>query len=527
MADMLTRQGARNLTRVMDRVASVFEKHHASLGVDPKVAEDYAKRTDLLTDAVELTAATNYPMGTEPVTAAEVHKTPAADADPEVPKPTAESAGDTDDAPDSDDQNKPETYYGKGANGEKLAAPEWAQPARNETGESVEPGGSSGAGWDPNAIADDRGGPYKQEPDESYMGGHFAQNWFHQLRDKQEAGQVPGVDKFAARMAMAACMSDVTHVAMVGAMSDSDARQAIIELTDIDKSLAELDADIAKAAGMLMKRRDELQADQKSKLKAFGDKLPETIKAQGKVVIELRGVLIEYTKVAAQNPPTVGKMRGGVLEAAGAKFGAEVRDAIDDMWDVVKKERTALKKATARVSYRHASTDKEAGVMDWLAAVSEFFGKIFTALVRVFDMGTTAIESSAKRVNKSFDDYKKAQKVALKDASTTVDASEDDALLRRLLAEEGMDKDEDEDEDGKKAADESDEDASDDEDGKKKADDDSDDDSDDDKKDDDKKEDDSDDSDDDSEDGDDDDDDDEESDKDSKKAATFGFGLFK
>jgi len=444
MADLLTRQGARNLTREIDRVASTIEDHRDALGIPADIAADYAKRSDIISDTIETRAAKNFPIDVE---AAEVDKTPAADADPEVPKPTDESAGTTDTDPKSDDQNKPEHYdaAGKKADDELLrrllaeegmdvprrrtAAPEWAQPARNETGDSIEPApfAAGTPHWDANAIADDRGGPYLNEPDEPYMGGHFAQNWFHQLRDKQQAGQIPGVDKFAARMAMTACLSDVTHVAMVGAMSDSDVRDYVRQLTEIDAELAELQQEIARRAGDLQKQADALSAQHKKLLTEFGTKLPETVKAQGKQVIEVRGILIEYTKVASQKPPTVGAMQAGVLEMAEERLGAEVRDAIDDIWDVVKAERTALKKAVARISYRAAST-REAGVMEWLASIQEFFNKVWKALTRVFDMGSSAIKGSRDRVTSAFAEYKSTlADVERAEAKTAADESDDEA----------------------------------------------------------------------------------------------------
>lgn len=198
MTQHLTRKGARNFTETLDRVAETVQKRFALLGLPEDVAIDFAKRADMIADAVEMTA-----VELNPRTAEDADTTPAQDNDPEVTGVDAESGGETDDAPQSDDQNKPETYYGKSADDvllrkllaeEKMAAPEWAQPARNETGDSVEPGGSAAPHWDANAIADDRGGPYKADADESYMNGEFDQQEFHALRDKQQSGQMPKVD---------------------------------------------------------------------------------------------------------------------------------------------------------------------------------------------------------------------------------------------------------------------------------------------------------------------------------------------
>jgi len=61
MPDLLTRKGARELTETIDRIASTIQEHHAVLGIDPKIARDYAYRSDLISDAVENQAVINFP----------------------------------------------------------------------------------------------------------------------------------------------------------------------------------------------------------------------------------------------------------------------------------------------------------------------------------------------------------------------------------------------------------------------------------------------------------------------------------
>ena len=60
--DQLTRKGARELTSAIDRVAECVQHNHTILGIDPKIAMDFAYRCDLISDAVETTAVTNHPL---------------------------------------------------------------------------------------------------------------------------------------------------------------------------------------------------------------------------------------------------------------------------------------------------------------------------------------------------------------------------------------------------------------------------------------------------------------------------------
>ena len=48
--DQLTRKGARDLTSAIDRVAECVQHNHTILGIDPKIAMDFAYRCDLISD---------------------------------------------------------------------------------------------------------------------------------------------------------------------------------------------------------------------------------------------------------------------------------------------------------------------------------------------------------------------------------------------------------------------------------------------------------------------------------------------
>jgi chemotaxis protein histidine kinase CheA len=126
----LTRQGARNLTAALDRIAQTLQSRHDLLGVEKKIATDFAYRCDLLSDAIERTAVSNFPISRE---AAE-----------------------------------------KGVDDEGLSV---------DHGES---------GFDANLIGDAVPGPLEiiTPPDEKWMNGHFTQENFHELGELQEAGEL-------------------------------------------------------------------------------------------------------------------------------------------------------------------------------------------------------------------------------------------------------------------------------------------------------------------------------------------------
>lgn len=57
----LTRNDAREITASIDRIANVVQRNPDVLGIDPKIASDFAYRCDLISDAIERTAISNFP----------------------------------------------------------------------------------------------------------------------------------------------------------------------------------------------------------------------------------------------------------------------------------------------------------------------------------------------------------------------------------------------------------------------------------------------------------------------------------
>ena len=53
---VMTKKGAREVTRTLDRLANLFQAEHKTLGVPVKIAQDFAFRCDLLSDQIEKVA---------------------------------------------------------------------------------------------------------------------------------------------------------------------------------------------------------------------------------------------------------------------------------------------------------------------------------------------------------------------------------------------------------------------------------------------------------------------------------------
>jgi len=129
MASKLSKQAARNAGDTLDKAADLITKGAAAFGIKPEIAKKFAMQCDLLSDHI------------------------------------AKSAG---------------------ADIAKLAD----QRKQGLTGDDVFDEGAH-IGEDPEIIGEEKSGPKEQETDEPYMAGHFSQQENRELREKQEAGELP------------------------------------------------------------------------------------------------------------------------------------------------------------------------------------------------------------------------------------------------------------------------------------------------------------------------------------------------
>jgi len=89
------------------------------------------------------------------------------------------------------------------------------------------------ADFNPEEIGEKESGPLQQEGDEPYMKGEFQQVENTELHDKQQAGQLPSVDKAAAadrRAALTGSEKDLFQSLVRVAHENADARGPILNL---------------------------------------------------------------------------------------------------------------------------------------------------------------------------------------------------------------------------------------------------------------------------------------------------------
>lgn len=331
----LTRQGALNVTSDLDKLANLIAGERqpdgtysggafATLGIPEKIAYDFAWRCDVIADAIEKKAVEND----------EVHGVRLAEDDEEAEESDKEAAA-------------------------KSAAPEWAQPAKDETGTSVEPTGES-PNWDANAVADNVGGPHKMEADEPYMSGEFAQQKFHELRDKQQAGQIPGADRMASLSKLSKMVAGSSHMEL---RSLSDRLKGC--LAKLEASKGQGVAPLIAGAKKQVAAMDAL-ADMLIKLDSTGEGSPELLVAADKVSTAVGEILphlemVEVSSADQTSPSAMLEHEQLLADGTIAKLVNLAGKITDDAMKSVKGGDKADKEASAKRSEDEEASDEAEG----------------------------------------------------------------------------------------------------------------------------------------------------------------------
>jgi hypothetical protein len=466
MPDLLTRRGARTVSKTLDGVAGLFYakndpegniRRAKVLGLSDELALDFATTMDRMADHVEKVAVANYPDSENPhIAATEVDKIPAQDADPEVAGVTTTSGGNTDEAPASDDQNKPETYMGMGdrrQGSDKTATPEWTQAPINETGLSVEPAGAAPPHWDPNYIGDKRPGPFLQEADELYMRGEFTQQEFQELRDKQQAGVLPGVDRFASLDTKLAALDDaelsLDKLAALGAefrsiTADSLSRMpglSPMQLRATQDRIVQIRQEMAivhRQYEEALKQLSGLEKEEKAGIATL-KKAANAMTEKGKYLSETENSLLQFTAYLTTKVPGIEQMiarddevkagtkAGDFFGRIASRLGDAIAKDVELIWSSCKDDLTYSRmvirglKVTAKTAGMKQASMKEAGIAelvvsfrDWLSGGKDSlvarlidWTKDITSWARGFLVRTKIVGAATKDIKAMLADAEK------------------------------------------------------------------------------------------------------------------------
>jgi hypothetical protein len=395
---MLTRKGARRLTAMLDEVATVVQENPTLLGIDQRIASDFAYRCDLLSDAVESTAVANFP---------------------------------------------------RQASEEETDAEEEAEEGTDKTAnESL----SQGSLFNPAQIGEEVPGPLEQlDKDEPWMANHFTQIRFDELSGAQEGGKIGPktfVSPVAKKAAMDALLAAKTpadiqravrnlHAALdtLPGLSKMQLEAQVDRLLDLEKEIAAITAEY----DAVFKKLSGLEKSQKEGLEVL-KKAAAQVDAKGKVIIETRQGLIQF--VAKMNTSTPGLEQimarpdevkpgervGDLLGKLLAQLDAEVSAKCVDIIRQTKEELTYSQqicsglKVVAKTASMPTAVAKQAGIADvavsiknWLAGAADALSKRILGVVGDVSRFLQTCVERTKLVQKASNDISKSLAAASKE----------------------------------------------------------------------------------------------------------------
>lgn len=436
MSDRLTRNGAREVTETLDRIASVVQQNPGILGINEKIATDFAFRCDALSDAIETQAVSNFPRSAS-FDAGEIGEEVSGPLEILVP-----------DEPFIDDHftqknfNELDTAVEKGQIG---ATPYVTKEGASELTSEIDRVASliqenfeflgldkkiatdfayrcdlisdavekvaAGAHFDPAVIAEEVPGPLEQPmPNEdSYMKDHFTQERFEELTNAQESGAV-GIPSYvtptfkaasavidanntsslkAAVASLNTLLKDaaapVQTISVLPGFSPMQIRNEVDRLAKVHQEVVVLQKQFEDA----LKKIKDLEAEEKK-----GLDLLKTAAAQlgekGNFILAAQNALLQFSAKEQPKPPGLeqmlahpddvkdGEKAGNLIGRITEKLGVEVAAAVAEIIKATKEDLTHTANAISglKIVAKSASVPapiaKQAGLTDIVVSLKEW-----------------------------------------------------------------------------------------------------------------------------------------------------------
>jgi len=413
---MLTRKGARRLTSMLDQVATVVQENPKILGVDSRIAADFAYRCDLLSDAVETRAVNNFPR----------------------------QASEHDDEEEAEDEEVPESKKKASVNARlarlrRLAAEADAEEeAEDEEAPESKKKASFArrAGFDAATIGEEVPGPLEMlDSDEPWMDDHFTQERFEELRGAHQSGALGAKPYFAPNAKKAAL--EGLHILAAGPsrgfsdkskmpsieLDDTTGQLAglVKQLTELQQAVAQREAKLKAIAAQELQELEESKDAAAKALKVLTEAMRPALKEHGNYVLKARDGLLEVTAMyqAVAKSRTLDAVYAQTLIDVANKYGDEVAQFISQTVDSLREMDKPL-----TISYKgsemlmKSASYRSAGLIDSIVQFKDYIVKSVSKLVSIFTTATNLLKNKFKKVESSRSEVLNALKQGKKASHT-------------------------------------------------------------------------------------------------------------
>lgn len=373
----MTKQGARQVTQTLDRIANLFQSEAQTLGVNPKIANDFALRCDLMADHIEKQAGLR------------------------------------------------QASYEEGV---------------DETGLSVEPPPYDGFDAN-NIGDEKDGPLLMIDSDEPWMDGEFTQEEKNALRELQQGGELgPNVANglhhkaaLAADLRAVAALSSKYAAADLKTLPGMSAMQFKQALDALAKVQQEVKAIEAQYAAVFSQLKDLTDAEKKGidELKKAAAQLRE----KGQYVAETEKTILEFTAYLTNSRPGIeqmiaseaevkpGQKAGDFFGRVAAQCGDEVASKVRTIYEQTKEDLTESQMALRgfKLMAKQGSI-REAGLLDMVLKSAQKFKEWLVtgvkAFVSAFTKRTTIVKQNSDALATVLDNAKDQIGSAVKASKT-------------------------------------------------------------------------------------------------------------
>lgn len=399
----ISKRGARQVTNDIDRIASLVSDKFEVLGIPEKVATDFVRRLDFISDQIERTA------GMEP-----------GQGDASNGGFNPNEVGEKEVGPHSHDSD------------ESYMTDEFTQKEFSELHDAVTKG-EQGLGSNKAASDDEEEEDKKEE-------------------DKEESDKEASIEanlQEARKLASDMVREAADSISKMPGFSPMQLRQKIDQLSDIENELTK----IAKEYEDVLKKMKGLEKEHKAGVSAL-KKAASEMREKGKYVVEAKKGLLEFTAYLQDKRPGIeqmiateetvksGQKAGDFFGRIAAKLGQEVSEQVATIYEETKEDLTHTKMAvrglkivtkTAGASEDQLRTaglaDTVVSIKEWLAdkadsvtkTLFQFAGGVmrwvkgFIERTKMVGKASDSLKSSISDAEKMIDDAMKAAKAASED----------------------------------------------------------------------------------------------------------------
>lgn len=248
-------------------------------------------------------------------------------------------------------------------------------------------------GWDPTQIGEQGAGALENDADEDYTAENFTSQEFRELRQKQEAGALPGVDPRTAQLKKKLKDAESKVALSLGGLSDEEAYSYAEELALLETGVKTCESEIRALSSLVSEYRSNMTGDAQKGMDSFLTKLPSLLSKQGASLLSLRDAVLAHS---------ASSVTGDLSEMDSAD---KIRLAMSNVRDALSRQKEKILPIVKNLK----ASAQSGSMMDILEKAQLFSRALSDDLVSFVGLVTEVVDFSEKSAGKAQKEEAKAE----------------------------------------------------------------------------------------------------------------------